>query len=240
MRAIQTIPYQFLPETLLPVPICSPAHATIPFHRIVAHEIRQYLNILTEGIADLRARATIEAYHSIESLEHASNQIDQLIPLLQISQTEGSNAPVDLTTILWEQLDLLEPLFHARSVKWTADIPNDPIIVSGDRHQLTRALLNLIKNAIEACAEHDTVSITCTLLHPHIVITIRDTGLGMTPEQLERLWQPLFTTKANGTGLGTSIAQHIIINHGGSIRAESTLGIGTTLSIELPLFNPLS
>lgn len=239
MRTIQTIQFHMLPATEK-IQFFPTAPAAIPFHRIVAHEIRNYLSVLTEGIARLRTLPTIEAQSSISTLENASQQINHLIPLLQVGTADTRKVPVDLTNILWQQLDLLEPLFHTRSVKWTADISEDPIIVSGDSHQLARALLNLIKNAIEACAEHDTITITCTLLHSHVVITIRDTGIGMTPEQLSHLWEPLFTTKANGTGLGTCIAQQIIINHGGSIRAESTFGIGTTVTIELPSLNPLS
>ena len=239
MRMIQRIPLHTLPVTEK-VHFFSPVHSTIPIHRVVAHEIRNYLNVLTEGIARLRTLPSIEAHSSLESLKCATQQINDLIPLLQVGAAEIQKVPVDLTCILWEQLDLLEPLFHSRSVRLITDIPDDSIFVSGDSHQLGRAFLNLIKNAVEACAVNDSITIDCLATTSHVTIIIQDTGIGMTLEQLTHLWEPLFTTKTTGTGLGTAIARHIIINHGGSIRADSTPGVGTTISIELPLLNPLS
>jgi signal transduction histidine kinase len=239
MRMIQRIPIHTLPVTEK-VHFFPPGQSAIPIHRIVAHEVRNYLNVLTEGIACLRTLPSIEAHSSLDSLKCATQQINDLIPLLQVGNAEIRKVPVDLTCLLWEQLDLLEPLFYSRTVNLIPDIPDDPIYVSGDSPQLGRAILNLIKNAIEACSEHDSVAIICHENTSHVRIIIQDSGIGMTPDQLARLWEPLFTTKPTGTGLGTCIAHQIIINHGGSIRAESTPGIGTTITIELPLLKTLS
>lgn len=240
MRTIQAIPFTMLHEIDQDVESSCPALSAIPIHRIVAHEVRNYLTILVEGIANLRARAPIDALSSITSLERASQQITHLIPLLQFETSEARKEAVDIVCLLWEQLDLMESLFRSQSVHLFTDIPNDPILAVCDSNQLGSALLNLIKNAIDACAENDTVSISCHASISQVTIIIQDTGIGMTPEQLSRLWEPLFTTKPNGMGLGTCIAWQIIVNHGGSIRAESTPAVGTTITIELPVSKPLS
>jgi signal transduction histidine kinase len=236
MRTIQTIPLTVASE----MDITPPPQHLIPIHRIVAHEIRNYLTVLTEGIARLRTLPSIEAHRSLDRLKSATQHINDLIPVLQMEPSVMNEEPVNLTCLVWEQLALLEPLFHSRSVTLIADIPDTAIFVSGNSHQLGRALLNLIRNALEACHDSDSVTVTCTSTYQCVSIIIRDTGMGMTPEHLHLLWNPLFTTKPDGTGLGTSIARHIIINHGGSASANSTDGIGTTITIELPLFNPLS
>ncbi|MGB4099775.1 MAG: HAMP domain-containing sensor histidine kinase [bacterium] len=237
MKTLQTIPFHTIPETFAPDETVSTPIA-IPIHRIVGHEIRHYLNILTEGLSQLRSQVSIEDQDAVVILEKASEQIGSLIPLLQVDRTDIQKVPVNLNCLLWMQLHLVEPLLNPRDITLTTDIPSDLIHVMGDNRQLGQAFLNVIKNAIDACSEQDTISITCESFAAHVIVTIQDTGIGMTSEQLSRLWQPLYTTKPDGIGLGTCIARQIICNHGGSIGVESTPGIGTTVTIELPLSNP--
>jgi signal transduction histidine kinase len=113
----------------------------------------------------------------------------------------------------------------------TAELP--PLSV--DSEQVSQALGNLIKNAIEAMPDGGTLRISTELIDDKKVqIKIQDTGAGMSPETLEKLFTPYYTTKATGTGLGMAIVQRIITDHDGEISVESEEGVGTTFWIVLP------
>jgi signal transduction histidine kinase len=99
---------------------------------------------------------------------------------------------------------------------------------------LRRALLNLVQNALDAVAEGGTVSITGQETATHVRLQVRDTGIGIAAERLERIFEPLYTTKPGGTGLGLYIVQEIVTAHAGQITVESIEGQGTTFTITLP------
>jgi signal transduction histidine kinase len=106
--------------------------------------------------------------------------------------------------------------------------------LSLDSEQITQALENLIQNAIEATSDGGTLNISTQLVNEEkIRIKIQDTGIGMSPETLVQIFEPYYTTKKTGTGLGMAIVQRIITDHDGEIFVESEEGIGTTVWIEL-------
>ena len=124
-----------------------------------------------------------------------------------------------------------------------------PDFIKGDDHQLQQAFMNLFLNAADALGPNGELSVTTAVVSgdaasstrgratkpPQMRITIKDTGVGIAPENMNRLFEPFFTTKRNGTGLGLSIAHRIIQAHGGTITAESQINQGTTFHILLPL-----
>jgi two-component system sensor histidine kinase HydH len=99
---------------------------------------------------------------------------------------------------------------------------------------LRRALLNLVQNALDAVAEGGTVSVTGQGTATHVQLVVRDTGSGIVAERLERIFEPLYTTKPGGTGLGLYIVQEIVAAHGGQITVESVEGQGATFCMTLP------
>ena len=105
-----------------------------------------------------------------------------------------------------------------------------------DRSQLVQVFVNLIKNALDAMSDGGTLTVTTLEQDDRIVVAVKDTGCGMKPEQLERVFLPFFTTKepGKGTGLGLSVSNSIIENLGGRVYAESTPGRGSTFTVELP------
>ena len=111
--------------------------------------------------------------------------------------------------------------------------PNLPAF-SLDSEQITQALGNLIKNAIEAMPDGGTLNVSTELINEaKIRIQIQDTGVGMSPETKAQIFEPYYTTKDTGTGLGMAIVQRIVTDHDGEIFVESEAGIGTTVWIEL-------
>lgn len=117
--------------------------------------------------------------------------------------------------------------------RYASNLP--PVIA--DAGQLEQVVLNLIKNAIDAITGPGTITITAQTHGPDYILEFADTGCGMTPDQVERVFIPFFTSKApgKGTGLGMSVSYRIIKDLGGEFTVHSTLGQGTTFTIEMPL-----
>jgi len=116
----------------------------------------------------------------------------------------------------------------------------EPVITYGDANQLQQVFLNMILNAIDATAGGEKIEITTIRVDNFVQIIIEDTGCGIAPENLDRIFEPFFSTKSpgKGTGLGLSICYGIIEEHKGKILASSNgIGKGTKFTISLPMFN---
>jgi len=122
------------------------------------------------------------------------------------------------------------------------DFKLDPSLdsIKADPHQLNQVFTNLIENALKAMPEGGKLSLKTqpddhSLDKPAIIVHISDTGVGISKENIEKIFEPLFTTRARGIGLGLSVVQNLIAAHKGDIQVESQLGIGTTFSVILPI-----
>ncbi len=116
------------------------------------------------------------------------------------------------------------------------DLNNSLPIVLADPSQLTIVFGNIIRNAIQAITEGGRISIKTSFPNPEVVaIAIQDTGIGISQDNLRKLFEPLFTTKAKGIGLGLAISKLIVESHGGIIKAQSEEGKGSTFTIEIPI-----
>src|SRR5690606_36818930 len=107
--------------------------------------------------------------------------------------------------------------------------------VRADRTLLGRAITNLVENALHAMRDGGALSIVMTRDAEDVVLTVADTGVGMDQEALDRAFEPYFSTKATGTGLGLPIARRNIELNGGRIGVESARGRGTTVTVRLPV-----
>jgi two-component system sensor histidine kinase HydH len=144
-------------------------------------------------------------------------------------------AEVDLVGLVHESVELLAPLINQRRSEIITDLPDSAELVV-DRNQVRSALLNLLRNAVEAADQEGRISIA---LHSRddqrsAEIIIADNGPGIPTENLDKIFNPFFTTKDAGTGLGLAQVHRIIEAHGGCIRAENRPEGGARFSIELP------
>jgi signal transduction histidine kinase len=103
-----------------------------------------------------------------------------------------------------------------------------------DPDKLRQVLLNILLNAVQSIEERGRIEINTSIDGDTVTVIVSDTGCGMSPEHLEQVFSPFFTTKEKGTGLGLAVAAKIVEGHGGRMKAESELGKGTTLSVSLP------
>ncbi|RHW41499.1 two-component sensor histidine kinase [Neobacillus notoginsengisoli] len=138
--------------------------------------------------------------------------------------------------VLTEIVALLGPLAAKGGVSLKTQMEKEKMCISTDRNQLKQALVNLVKNAIEATDEGGVVTISLRHHDIHAVIEIQDNGRGMSEEQLSRIGTLFYTTKEKGTGLGTCVSLRILNEMKGSIHYSSEAGKGTIVTVQLPQF----
>jgi two-component system NtrC family sensor kinase len=116
------------------------------------------------------------------------------------------------------------------------ELSSDPVFVLGIEHQLQQVFLNLFLNARDAMPRGGWLTVTTRAEGGQFLAEVSDTGSGIPPEHLARIYDPFFTTKAigRGTGLGLSISYGIVLEHEGSIRCDSSVGQGTRFTVMLP------
>jgi signal transduction histidine kinase len=116
------------------------------------------------------------------------------------------------------------------------DLPDDPPDFVTDPGLLRQIVINLLSNALDAVEHAGTVTLMAQSLDGHVLITVRDTGTGIAPEDLRRIFEPFYTTKGRGkgTGLGLAICRELAKALGGTIAVESTPGQGSAFTLRLP------
>jgi signal transduction histidine kinase len=139
-----------------------------------------------------------------------------------------------VNTIVEEAVRFFTPEIQDRDMVVEQELRADLPLLRLDRGQMKQAFYNVIKNSLEAMKRHGILRVRTDLDDTHVIVTFVDTGGGMSPENLSRVFEPYFTTKPSGTGLGLLIVRRIVREHGGELSIESTQGKGVTLTIRLP------
>ena len=144
-------------------------------------------------------------------------------------------SPVTLNDLVSRELSFLSPLFNTSQVQVRTEFEKSLPPVQADDDQLWQAILNLIRNAMEAMPDGGTLTLRTASEADEVVLHLADTGKGMSEEERSQIFRPFFTTKPAGTGLGLTLTQQIISEHGGHIECASVVGQGTTFSLRFPL-----
>jgi signal transduction histidine kinase len=167
------------------------------------------------------------------SLEGMMEMTQELLDFAR-GNTSLQFAEVPLYCVL-QELDSRLPQVNPERIHFIREIRGNPTI-KVDIGRFVRVLLNLIKNSIEALREPGMVRLSAELADGLLCVSVSDTGCGIPPELLPRIFEPFVTSgKANGTGLGMAIAKAVVEAHGGEILARSKVGCGTTIQIRLPI-----
>jgi len=204
---------------------------------MVGHDLRNPLTSIAGAEYYLKKRLSSEADDKIkgmlELIERNISYSNKIInDLLDYSrEIELELVETNPKSIIRETLSLVE---IPKNVQVKDSAKNKPKI-SVDIEKLKRAFLNIIRNAIEAMPKGGTLTIKSRELNGNMEISFSDTGIGMSKKTLEKLWTPLFTTKARGMGFGLAICKRFIEAHSGAICVESTLGKGTTFMVTFPI-----
>lgn len=213
----------------------------------IAHELNQPLGAIRINAETMELMLKSSAPDMIEireiaadirrDNERASEVILRLRSLLKKAPFELRD--IDVNDVVRETVDFLAALAVARSVELRSAISDVPLPIKGDRIQLQQVALNLIVNAMDAMSDMPSTErkIVISTIHNEgfAEMSISDAGPGISPYKLSDVFAPFFTTKANGMGMGLSIARTIVEAHDGQICAENQPGGGALLRIKLPL-----
>ena len=216
------------------------------------HDIGNPLTIVW-GYVQLLAKKLEESGKAGNSSTGGSNKEIEIIEqnvrlcrdLLTMWQSYGSSdaaphQPVSISEIVSEVVNSVGAMAKETGVELKWDVTEKACRVTGDAVQITRAIQNVIINAIQASAEKKgTVEVGCIRKDFYVDVRIADSGHGIQPDQVSKIFDPYFTTKQgkSGTGLGLYITKKVVEDHSGSIKVDSSPGVGTTITIRLPLLN---
>ena len=206
---------------------------------VVAHQVGTPLNLISGHIQVLIEEQGPDSPIT-RRLQVAEDQIRKVTAtvrsLLARSRRPIERGMVDLAALIRRMCTLVQPAIESAGVGLTLDCDAVPGI-EGDELQLELALLNLISNAIDAMPSGGQLTVSVHGGPATVVIEIGDTGTGIAPELIDRVFDPWVTTKAEGrgTGLGLGITRGVVTEHGGNIGLRSTPGLGSVFTVELPV-----
>lgn len=211
---------------------------------MLAHEIRNPLGSI-RGTAEILLDDFPQGHQKHEFLEILLKETDRLNRVvedfLRLSRpVDGEKKTCNLDAELHQLVKLLESDAVARGVRVVLDLEEMPAI-KGDPEKLRQAFLNLLLNGIQATGVGGKVSVRGLLLpqsgedSSFVELSFADSGVGIPPASIEKIFTPFFTTKEGGTGLGLAITQRIVEGHGGTVTVESEPGHGTTFRVKLPV-----
>jgi signal transduction histidine kinase len=204
---------------------------------MVGHDLRNpltgiagaayYLRTKNRSGMDARSREMLRVIE--RDIAHSNKIINDLLEYsreVRLELTEAS--PRSLVK------DALSALKIPRRIRVLDHTANEPKI-EVDPQKMRMVFANIIKNAVDAMPKGGRLKVTSRKVNSNVEIAFTDTGVGMSKETLDKLFSPLFTTKAKGMGFGLSIARRFLKSHGGKISVNSTMGRGTTFTVTIPI-----
>ena len=207
----------------------------------VAHEVNTPLTGISSFTQMLLERSEPDDPRTqlLEKIERQTFRAAKIVnSLLNLARPSGGDTgPVDLNGVIGDILSLLEHQFKLGHVQVRKDLAKPAVIVRGVEYKLQQVFLNLFLNARDAMPKGGWLTVATRAEDGAAVIEVADTGVGIPPDHLGRIYDPFFTTKpeGRGTGLGLSVTYGIVQEHGGSLTCESQPGQGTRFRLVLPI-----
>ncbi len=209
----------------------------------LAHELRNPLGTI-KASAEMLSQQTVSNNPQLmkEMAFYIESEVDRMNGLVTsflnfARPLEIHPAVSDLNELVSDMFRRLDPIAAAGSVQLVSSVAPDATSFVFDASLLSIALSNLVQNAIQASRAGSAVTVKAQRTGDEIEISVQDEGEGISPQNLENIFNPFFTTKANGVGLGLAIVSKIVDEHHGKIATVSTLGQGTTFRICLPVLS---
>ena len=201
--------------------------------RRFAHELKNPLTPIRFAVDRLRRSVPEELRDTVEVLAEEAARLETMAKsFAQFGRLpDGPAADIDVSELVTRVARSTVPERLAVSIDCDDALP----LLHGFHEPLVRAVTNVLMNAVDACGATGHIDIGIRYAAAHLTITIRDSGCGIAPDALARIFDPYVTTKPGGTGLGLAIARQTMEAHRGSIDATSTVGVGTTISLRLPV-----
>jgi two-component system, sporulation sensor kinase E len=209
----------------------------------VAHELGNPLNslhihlqLMERNVRKLEGEARQELQESIDVARAEISRLDSIVTqfLRAIRPSKPQLQPESINTIVEEAVRFFAPEIKDRDMVVEQELRSDLPLLELDRDQMKQAFYNVIKNSLEAMKQRGILRIRTDMDETHVIVSFTDTGGGISAENLSKVFEPYFTTKSSGTGLGLLIVRRIVREHGGELSIASSEGKGLTLTIRLP------
>lgn len=203
----------------------------------VAHEVKNPLSVISGFVQMMNEDVNSPYTYYTKLIKSEIDRINLIISeFLVLSKPHAQDAKdFNIEHILQDMLALFKLEMDVKNITihevW--DAPN--AIIKGDANQIKQVFINIFKNAIEAIEAEGHIDFAMTTTTTHVVVKISDNGIGMKKDVVDNIFQPFYTTKEKGTGLGMMITEKIIHEYKGDIKIKSTYGVGTEFTILLPL-----
>lgn len=207
----------------------------------MAHEVKNPLNAMMIHLELLKEKLDVPAEDVQQSLEVIGSEIRRLDRVVQgflrfIRPEELSLRLIDLNTLLREVATLLETEWQKEGIRFAFQFDPTLPLIPVDEELLRQAFLNIMLNACQAMPKGGVVSISTEMEEWEFArVGIADTGVGIPPENLRKIYQLYYTTKPHGSGIGLSLVYRVVHMHNGSIETSSEVGRGTTMIVRLPV-----
>ena len=213
---------------------------------MVGHDLRNPLQVIVYTLyltnemlkkISPEAMKSLEESHVDELLARIGEQVNYMDKIISDLQDYSKPLkPILVSTSLSKVIDnTLSSVTVPSNIKVANLVPKDFPQVVMDASMMRRVFSNLITNAIQAMPDGGVLEISSTIDDDTVTVNVKDTGIGIPKENLEKLFQPLFTTKSKGQGLGLAVCKRLVEAHGGTIEVDSVVGKGSTFTIKLPL-----
>jgi signal transduction histidine kinase len=204
----------------------------------IAHGIRNPLCVIG-GLSHRLIKKSDDAHATREQAEAIAEQAKHIEEMVKRFETLAQRkttffAQEDVNLLVRSTLDLLRPEFTAKKINLVTELYSGPLMGRLDKQLLRVALSHLLRNAVEATQSGGTVLVRTAIDKDHVILLIKDTGRGMAPEVVDKVFIPFYTTKIGGTGLGMVFVRQIVDEHRGTISLVSKPGKGTAVTIKLP------
>ncbi len=207
------------------------------------HEIKNHLStlglnlqLLAEDFAQPESQRERRALERIQRLQGECHRLVEVSnDFLRFARVQTLDlSPAELSQVVEEIVDFFAPTARQAHIKINAYVPSDLPVVRLDRDMFKQALLNIMLNAEQAMPQGGELTVQASAQGDEVILNLIDTGKGISPEHLAKIFRPFFSTKPGGTGLGLPTTRKIVAAHGGAIRVQSDVGRGTQFSIHLP------
>jgi len=199
---------------------------------MLGSRLNKKISVLRDGGVDESELSELEYIET--KLKEQTNYMNKIVSDLQ-DFSKNINLVYEDTDMEQVVVEVVGTLKVPDNVEFSVTMDEGLRGVRTDGNLLKRILTNLLTNSIQAMPEGGSLAVTGTVSGDMATIVVSDTGIGISEENMSKLFQPLFTTKAKGTGLGLAVCKRIVEAHGGEISFESKEGVGTSFSIKFPL-----
>ena len=211
------------------------------FSMMIAHELKNPLGII-KGSVDIIAKEGVKAQVSRTMMEYIQDEVKRLNRLVEDFLSFARPNPahksfVDINQLIHKIVNLIPlPEFKEKDITLTVKLAQEMPEINVDEHQVYQTLVNIFNNAIQAISQKGEITIKTEHEQDGISITFMDTGVGISDEEKGKVFEPFFTKKQSGTGLGLAVVKKIIDNHKGTITITDREGGGTVFSLWLPMY----